>query len=51
MKGKIKIIESEHYPTLEKSVNQFLDKGWKIKGNMIKGSGSLIIMLYKKSKV
>lgn len=44
---KVKILENDCRPKLEKTINNHLKKGWKIKGNLLKGDGSLIIMMYK----
>lgn len=44
---KIKIVESNCTPALEKLINKLLKKGWKIKGNVFLGVECLTIVLYK----
>tara|TARA_R110002051_G_scaffold324546_1_gene422312 strand:+ start:108 stop:257 length:150 start_codon:yes stop_codon:yes gene_type:complete len=48
MAKEIKIIDSNCTPKLEKSINKLLKQGWKIRGNLIKGSYSLVVMMERK---
>lgn len=45
---KIKILDSTTIPNLEKSINKYLRKGWKIKGNVFNGCDCSKVVLYKK---
>jgi len=44
---KVKILESNCTPKLEKTINKYLENGWKISGKLFKGLDCLTIMLYK----
>ncbi len=48
MEEKIKILESNCTPEFEKTINEYLKKGWKIKGNLLNNNGCLTLMIIKK---
>ena len=48
MAQKIKIIESNCTPELEKTINKLLKGGWKVRGSIIKGVDSLVVMMEMK---
>ncbi len=50
MKREIKLLESSSTPKFEATINEHLNEGWKIKGNMIAVSSGITVMLYKKFK-
>ncbi len=45
---KIKILDSSSTRNFEKSINKYLKKGWKIRGNVFKGFDCLNVVLYKR---
>ncbi len=45
MEKRIKILESNCTPEFENTINEYLKKGWKIKGNLLNNNGSLILMM------
>ncbi|MCK0190658.1 hypothetical protein [Arenibacter sp. F20364] len=48
MTKEIKIIDSDNTPKLEKIINHYLKEGWKIRGNLIKGSYSFVVVMERK---
>ncbi len=44
---EVKVLENNCTPCLEKDINEYLKKGWKIKGNIINGENSLVILLQR----
>jgi|25_taG_2_1085351.scaffolds.fasta_scaffold66348_1 hypothetical protein len=47
MSEKIKILGSSCKPEFEKTINAYLKKGWRIRGDMVKYGDSLTIMIIK----
>lgn len=48
MSKRIKIIESDHRPELEETINKLLKEGWKLRGSIIKGINCLVVMMETK---